>query len=287
MDIDKEVNFLKILVTGANGCIGEGVVDALSNLNVDIITTDVDNVSINEHVKYIQANLFDIDNPYVFFNKPDVLLHLAWRNGFIHNADSHLIELPKHYEFIKKMACGGIKRFCGMGSVHEVGFFEGAVSEKTPTNPLSLYGIAKNTLRQSTELLMVEKNIEFQWIRGFYIVGNQMRGNSIFSKITESFKNKIKEFPFTNGNNQFDFIDYKDFCKQVSAVVTQNKINGIINCCSGYPQLIKDRVEQFIKDNGYDIKLKYGAFPNRPYDSKAIWGDDTKIKKIMNLYDQK
>ena len=24
-----------------------------------------------------------------------------------------------------------------------------------------------------------------------------------------------------------------------------------------------------------------GAFPDRPYDSKAIWGDDEKIKKIM------
>lgn len=31
----------------------------------------------------------------------------------------------------------------------------------------------------------------------------------------------------------------------------------------------------------YNIKLKYGAFPDRPYDSKAIWGNDTKIKSIM------
>ncbi|MDK8273613.1 MAG: hypothetical protein QP756_09790 [Lactobacillus crispatus] len=42
-----------------------------------------------------------------------------------------------------------------------------------------------------------------------------------------------------------------------------------------------DRVEAFIRENDLDIKLKYGAFPDRPYDSKAIWGNDTKIKKII------
>ena len=29
------------------------------------------------------------------------------------------------------------------------------------------------------------------------------------------------------------------------------------------------------------IKLKYGAFPDRPYDSKAVWGDSRKIEAIM------
>jgi len=58
-------------------------------------------------------------------------------------------------------------------------------------------------------------------------------------------------------------------------------VNGIINICSGRPERLSDRVERFIKENDYNIKLKYGAFPDRPYDSKAIWGNDTKIKSIM------
>ena len=35
-------------------------------------------------------------------------------------------------------------------------------------------------------------------------------------------------------------------------------------------------------DEGHGIKLKYGAFPDRPYDSKAVWGDNKKITQIMN-----
>ena len=89
------------------------------------------------------------------------------------------------------------------------------------------------------------------------------------------------EFPFTLGQNQYDFIDYPDFCAQVAAVVGQKNEQGIINICSGKPEKLADRVERFIKENGYRIKLQYGAFPDRPYDSKAIWGNDTKIRKIM------
>ena len=58
--------------------------------------------------------------------------------------------------------------------------------------------------------------------------------------------------------------------------------SSIINICSGKPEKLADRVELFIKENGYAIKLKYGAFPDRPYDSKAVWGDNKKITQIMN-----
>ena len=102
------------------------------------------------------------------------------------------------------------------------------------------------------------------------------------SKITATHLDNKKEFPFTMGQNQFDFIDYEDFCEQVACTVGQNDVLGIINICSGYPEKLADRVERFIKENAYDIKLKYGAFPDRPYDSKAVWGDATKIQRILS-----
>jgi dTDP-6-deoxy-L-talose 4-dehydrogenase (NAD+) len=44
---------------------------------------------------------------------------------------------------------------------------------------------------------------------------------------------------------------------------------------------LAERVEQFIEDNGLDIKLEYGAFPDRPYDSPCEYGDSTKINEIL------
>lgn len=73
----------------------------------------------------------------------------------------------------------------------------------------------------------------------------------------------------------------RNFAKQVASCITQDKVNGIINICSGRPEKLADRVERFISENNYQIKLEYGAFPDRPYDSKAVWGNNAKIQEIL------
>lgn len=281
IQILKEEPKLKILVTGANGYLGQGIVRSILNNGHCVVATDFNTQFVDERAERIDCNLFEVDNPYSFFGEPDVLLHLAWRDGFVHYSSAHIDDLPKHYAFIKKMVDGGIQQVAVMGSMHEIGFFEGSINESTPCRPTTPYGIAKNALRDLTQMICKQKNIVFQWLRGYYIVGNSKFGSSIFSKITAAVDEGKTEFPFTLGQNQYDFIDYPDFCAQVAAVVGQKNEQGIINICSGKPEKLADRVERFIKENGYRIKLQYGAFPDRPYDSKAIWGNDTKIRKIM------
>lgn len=274
---------MKVLVTGANGYLGKGVVKALIEDGAEVVATDFRDCYIDTRAEIMIADLFAIDNPYEYFGKPDVLLHMAWRDGFVHGSINHINDLPKHVDFINKMIAGGVKQVAVMGSMHEVGFFEGSINENTPCNPQSLYGISKNALRRIVELECKNKNVVFQWLRGFYIVGNTEDGCSIFSKIVQAAHKGQKEFPFTMGLNQFDFLDYEVFCQQVADTVEQSEITGVINICCGRPEKLADRVERFIKENNFDIKLNYGAFPDRPYDSKAIWGDDFKIRMIEKM----
>ena len=191
-------------------------------------------------------------------------------------------DLPLHYSFIKKMAEGGVKRIAVMGTMHEIGFWEGSIDENTPCNPSTLYGISKNALRNTVELLCKTNNVEFQWFRAYYIVANTIYGNSIFSKIALAESEGKDLFPFTTGQNQYDYLDYDEFCMQVASAVSQNEVLGIINICSGKPEKLADRVERFIKENNFKIKLDYGKFPDRPYDSKAVWGNSSKIDLILN-----
>ena len=275
---------MKILVTGANGYLGQGIVRAILDAGNEVVASDLKIDNVDKRAVAVAGNMFEIQEPYKYFGKPDALLHLAWRDGFIHYSNAHIDDLPKHFAFLKAMADGGIKQIAVMGSMHEIGFFEGSINENTPCHPTTPYGIGKNALRDLTEMICKQKNIVFQWMRGYYIVGNSKFGSSIFSKITAAVDEGKQEFPFTLGQNQYDFIDYLDFCLQVAAVVGQQKEQRIINICSGRPEKLADRVERFIKENKYDIRLQYGAFPDRPYDSKAIWGDDTKIVRIMESY---
>lgn len=272
---------MRILVTGANGYLGQGIVKHILDTGNEVVAADFSVEHIDERADRRACDLFSIDDPYKFFGKPDVLLHLAWRDGFVHYSDAHILDLPKHYSFIKSFSESDVKTIAVMGSMHEIGFYEGSIKEETPCNPITPYGISKNALRELTAMFCKQHNKNFLWLRGYYIVGNSQYGSSIFSKITAAEKEGKAEFPFTMGQNQFDFIDYNDFCEQVARASCQDKVLGVINICSGHPEKLADRVERFIKENNYTIKLKYGAFPDRPYDSKAVWADGRKIEEIM------
>ncbi|MCR5638081.1 MAG: NAD(P)-dependent oxidoreductase [Lachnospiraceae bacterium] len=276
---------MKILVTGANGYLGQGIVKHILDHGHEVVAADFSVDHVDDRSEKKECNLFEIEDPYTYFGKPDVLLHLAWRDGFVHYSDAHIDDLPNHYHLIEAFAKSDVKTIAVMGSMHEIGFYEGSIKEDTPCNPITPYGISKNALRELTKMLCNRSDKNFMWLRGYYIVGNSEFGCSIFSKITAAEKEGKTEFPFTMGQNQFDFVDYEDFCEQVARAVGQDEVLGVVNICSGHPEKLADRVERFIKENNYKIKLKYGAFPDRPYDSKAVWADGKKIDEIMRSHE--
>lgn len=275
-----------ILITGGSGYIGKHLTKELLDRGfyVSIVDNNVDE-SLDKRAYICNKSIFSgSESIYEDLGKPDICIHMAWRDGFVHNSDKHLLDLSKHYEFINNMINGGLKHLVVIGTMHEVGYWEGKIDENTPCNPMSMYGIAKNSLRQSIEIMLKDKDVVFQWLRLYYITGDEIEGNSIFSKIAAKEKNGHRKFPFTTGKNKYDFIDINELVEQLAIVTTQTEIQGIINCCSGKPISLADRVEKFIKDNNYKIQLEYGAFPDRPYDSPIVYGENSKIKKILAKY---
>lgn len=275
---------MKILVTGANGYIGNHVVSQLLDMGHYVCACDIRTSNVDARAEIIDTNIFDdITDIFTRLGSPDVCIHLAWRDGFQHNSPNHLGDLSSHYRFLYSMIEGGLKHLVVMGSMHEVGYWEGAINDDTPCNPLSMYGIAKNALRQAMMVLCEQKNVVLQWIRAYYIVGDDLRNNSIFSKLCQAEADGKETFPFTTGKTKYDFLSIDELAKQISSVASQTKVNGIINCCSGKPISLAEKVESYIKEHGLRIKLEYGAFPDRPYDSPIVYGDNSKISMIMNL----
>ena len=141
---------MKVLVTGANGYIGRHVVSELLDRGVDVIASDINNSNIDPRANFISVDIFNLPdvNIYEYMGSPDICLHMAWRNGFVHNAPSHIGDLSGHFKFMSALVKGGLRQLAVMGTMHEIGYWEGAVDEKTPCNPISVYGIAKDTLRK-------------------------------------------------------------------------------------------------------------------------------------------
>lgn len=276
----------KILVTGANGYLGSHVVDFLVKNKYDVDCVDLFDTHIPPEAHFIKKNILEDchDGIYEELGKPDVLIHLAWRKGFLHNAAEHLSDLSSHFNFLQNMLNGGLKNLTVMGSMHEVGYHVGSIDETTPCKPLSQYGIAKNALQAAlTELTGREfKDVSYKWLRGYYICGDDENSSSIFSKILSAEKSGQALFPFNSGKCKYDFLSIDEVSRQIAIAAIQTEVNGIINCCSGVAVSLAEKVEAFIKEKNLNIRLDYGKFPDRPYDSPEVYGDNGKIKKILS-----
>ncbi len=273
----------RVVVTGAGGYVGRHVVRALLDRGHDVVATvrPDSRADVDPRATIVAADVLDPAFELAALGPtPDGLVHLAWQDGFAHNAPSHLLQLSNHFRFLDAVVEAGVGRLAVLGTMHEVGYWEGPIDADTPTNPLSLYGIAKDALRRACFVHLAPR-VNLQWLRCYYILGDDRSNQSIFTRILNAVDEGKTTFPFTTGKNRYDFIDVDDLAEQIAVVSARADVTGVINCASGEPVSLADRVERFIADNALPITLEYGAFPDRPYDSPGVWADASRIHAIL------
>ena len=273
----------RVVVTGAGGYVGRHVVRAMLDRGHEVVATvrPGSRSDVDPRATVVAADVLDPAFDLAELGEPaDGLVHLAWQDGFAHNAPSHMLQLSNHFRFLDAVVGWGVGRLDVLGTMHEVGYWEGAIDADTPTNPLSLYGIAKDALRRASFVHLAPR-VSLQWLRCYYILGDDRSNQSVFTRILTAVDEGKTTFPFTTGKNRYDFIDVDELAEQIAAVSARADVTGVINCASGEPVSLADRVERFIADNGLPITLEYGAFPDRPYDSPGVWADASLIRTVL------
>ncbi|MBG6055359.1 dTDP-6-deoxy-L-talose 4-dehydrogenase (NAD+) [Salinibacterium sp. CAN_S4] len=268
----------RVLVTGGGGYIGRHVVRSLLDLGHDVTATvrPGSTSEIDSRATVVSADVLDPGFDVAVLAKTpfDSVVHLAWQDGFSHNASSHMAQLSNHFTFLDRLVTWGVARVSVLGTMHEVGYWEGAIDADTPTNPTTLYGIAKDALRRAVFVHLGDR-AQVQWLRCYYIYGDDRNNNSIFTRILNLVDEGKASLPFTSGTNQYDFIEVSELARQIASVSALDGVSGVINCSSGVPTSLRDQVESFIAEHELPISLEYGAFPDRPYDSPIVWGRPT------------
>lgn len=275
----------RVLVTGGNGYIGRHIVQELANSGEAVIAAvrHFPNTPV-PGVDYRVLDIFDESSWQKLLSVHyDLCIHAAWENGFQHNHPSHMELVSEHFRFLEALLNVGIKHIAVLGSMHEVGYHEGEISENTPEIPTTIYGIAKCALKNALGLYIQNNypNATIQWLRAYYILGDDLHNHSVFTKVIMAAQKGEKEFPFTSGTHQFDFLTIDELCRQIVAVTAQTEVTGVIECCSGKPVKLGEKMEQFITEQGLNIKLNYGAFPEPPHESTAVWGSTEKLKRAV------
>lgn len=273
----------RVVVTGAAGYLGPHVVTALLDRGHDVVAAVRPGRSgpIDARARIVEADILSPDfDSAAWGDLPDAVVHLAWKDGFRHNSPAHMSQVSAHFDLLTGLADRGVARIVALGTMHEVGYWEGAIEADTPTAPLSQYGIAKEALRRSLALA-VPSATSLAWARAYYIYGDDRRSESIFRKLLDAADDGRTDFPFTTGQNRYDFIRVEELGRQIAALTDASDVSGTVNCCSGIPVTLAAQVERFIADNNLGLTLTYGAFPDRPYDSPGVWGDAAVIRNVM------
>jgi len=282
---------MKVLVTGATGFIGNYVINELLKHNVEIVATSFNEEKAKQQlwfndVKYIQFDFAQFDsttNYFLFFKEPDAVIHLAWEGLPNYKLDFHLTEnLPRHKALLKNLICNGVKTVTVMGTCLEYGLQEGCLSEDMTAKPSNAYAIAKNELRVFIEELKRHNFFSIKWIRLFYMYGKGQNANSLLSQLDKALADGDAVFNMSAGEQTRDYLPIEKVADIIVNIALQHNVDGIINCCSGRPVLIKDFVAEHLTAVGKSIQLNLGYYPYTDYEPMHFWGSTEKLNKALS-----
>jgi nucleoside-diphosphate-sugar epimerase len=279
---------MKVLVTGATGFIGNYVINELLRHEHNVIATSRDsdkarNCKWFPQVQYIPCDLNVVqDNFFQFFQQPELLIHLAWEGLPNYKDLFHLDKnLFSNYRFLKNMIEHRLKSLVVTGTCFEYGMQCGALNEDMEAKIDNPYGLAKDTLRKFLEQLQKKINFDLKWARLFYMYGKGQSPKSILSQLDRALENGETTFKMSGGEQLRDYLPVEKVAEYIVKIAMQDKVLGIINCCSGTPISIRKLVENYLEKKEKRIHLNLGYYPYPDYEPMAFWGDDKKLKMAL------
>jgi dTDP-6-deoxy-L-talose 4-dehydrogenase (NAD+) len=282
---------MRILVTGATGFIGNYVVNELLKHKFEVIASSANKEKAGRaewfsKVTYIPFDLASFEpgiNYYKIFGEPTLMIHLAWEGLPNYKSSFHQeINLPRHLALLTNLIDNGLSDLTVTGTCFEYGKQEGCLKEDNPALPGNPYGIAKDTLRKEIELLTKNHSIAFKWIRLFYMYGKGQNPNSLLSQLDRALASHEQVFNMSGGEQERDFLPIEKVAAYIIKIAVQNKVTGVINCCSGKPITVREFVENYLRETGSHISLNLGYYPYADYEPMRFWGDTHKLNEIIN-----
>ena len=292
----------RVLVTGAAGFIGSHMADGLLKAGYEVIAFD--NLSTGEKANLPKKATFirgDVTKPRdlkkAFTKKLDGVFHIAGCASTIKSFDDPESDLTTNtlgtVRVVQACLSAKVPRLLYASSMTAYGWVSKLPVDvdKTPTRPVSYYGISKYAAERyalaSGERLDLGFPFGVTALRMFNVYGRRQSLTNPYQGVASIFiGNILRKEPikvFGDGEQSRDFIHISDVVSAwIKAFKTSKAIGQVFNLGSGTRISVNELIRTDIQAFGLDPKnYPIYHFPGRPGDQRHMQADISKTRRVL------
>lgn len=274
---------MHVAVTGGNGFLGQPTIEALCNVGA-VVRSASRTPRPPDSVVGVYLDVLDRrtwENLLIPF-APRRLIHLAWDQLDNFEDPRHYLELlPNHLAFLTWCAKNGIEDITVAGTCLEYGKNNGEMRENRTADPITAYAIAKDALRRGLEHAASCIPFTLKWARIFFVRGDDEHEKGVFKAIRKAALAGKRSIELTRGEQLRDYLPRSEIGNFLARFCLQDKVDGVVNCCSGTPVSMRRMIEEYGRQWPY-LRLEFGKAPYRDYEPMAFWGNREKMDCVLN-----
>lgn len=280
----------KILVTGANGFVGQHLVKELAENGATVVGVGGPAGATEKSPHVSEYTVLDLNNPEevakINFEGVDGVVHLAGLAAVGPSFDQPMDYINTNIgietNLFEAALVQGVKPkflIISSGSLYDA---KAALplTEKSPVVPDSPYAVSKIG-QEEMALYYGRRGFVCMIARPFNHIGPGQNPGflvpDVAQQIIECEKGDRSEVLVGNLDAKRDYTDVRDIVRAYRLLLEKGEAGETYNICAGKAISGHDVVEGLLKASGSDAVLKQDAARMRPSDNPIIYGDSSKL----------